>query len=51
MKNAVNESEKVISSFDVKTPGTSTLATALSGGNQQKFVVGRGTRRQPPVSW
>ena len=49
MKNAVNESEKVISSFDVKTPGTSTLATALSGGNQQKFVVGRELEDNPSL--
>ena len=40
-KNAIKESENVISLFDVKTPNTNTLATALSGGNQQKFVVGR----------
>ncbi len=46
-KNAIKESEKVISSFEVKTPGTSTLATALSGGNQQKFVVGRELEDNP----
>jgi len=49
MKNAVNESEKVISAFEVKTPGTSTLATALSGGNQQKFVVGRELEDSPSL--
>ena len=46
-KNAVKESEKIISLFDVKTPNTSTLATALSGGNQQKFVVGRELEDDP----
>tara|TARA_B000000441_G_C21545888_1_gene234379 strand:- start:16 stop:579 length:564 start_codon:yes stop_codon:yes gene_type:complete len=46
-KNAIKESEKVISTFDVKTPGTNTLATALSGGNQQKFVVGRELEDNP----
>ena len=40
-KNAVKESEKIISLFDVKTPNTSTLATALSGGNQQKISVAK----------
>ena len=40
-KNAIKESENVISLFDVKTPNETTIATALSGGNQQKFVVGR----------
>jgi len=39
--SAVENSEEVISNYDVRTPGTSTLALALSGGNQQKFVVGR----------
>ena len=48
-KNAMKESEKVISSFDVKTPGTNTLATALSGGNQQKFVVGRELEDNPSL--
>ena len=48
-KNAIKESEKVISSFDVKTPGTNTLATALSGGNQQKFVVGRELEDNPSL--
>ena len=48
-KNAVKESEKVISAFEVKTPGTSTLATALSGGNQQKFVVGRELEDDPSL--
>lgn len=31
----------VISNFDVRTPDVSTHAAALSGGNQQKFVLGR----------
>jgi len=49
MKNAVQESEKVIESFEVKTPSTSTIATALSGGNQQKFVVGRELEDNPSL--
>ena len=48
-KNAVSESENIISLFDVKTPGTNTLATALSGGNQQKFVVGRELEDDPSL--
>ena len=48
-KNAINESENIISLFDVKTPGTNTLATALSGGNQQKFVVGRELEDDPSL--
>ena len=48
-KNAIKESENVISLFDVKTPNTNTLATALSGGNQQKFVVGRELEDNPSL--
>ena len=29
------------SEYDVRTPGIDTLARALSGGNQQKLIVGR----------
>jgi simple sugar transport system ATP-binding protein len=32
---------EVIDRFDVKTPGPDVLAAALSGGNQQKLIVGR----------
>jgi simple sugar transport system ATP-binding protein len=49
MRNAAQESEKIISSFEVKTPSTNTLATALSGGNQQKFVVGRELEDNPSL--
>ena len=41
-KRATIEDTKVImQEFDVRAPGPNTLATALSGGNQQKFIVGR----------
>ncbi|HEX2851354.1 MAG TPA: ABC transporter ATP-binding protein [Acidimicrobiales bacterium] len=33
--------EEIIEEFDVKTPGLDIPAHALSGGNQQKFIVGR----------
>lgn len=39
----------VIEAFDVRTPGTSTVAGALSGGNLQKFVVGREVLQKPRV--
>ncbi|MGZ4475177.1 MAG: ABC transporter ATP-binding protein [Nocardioides sp.] len=35
------DSERIISEYDVRTPGIDTSARALSGGNQQKFIVGR----------
>lgn len=41
--------QEVIADFDVRTPGTHTPAGSLSGGNLQKFVVGREVSQQPEV--
>ena len=41
--------EKVIERFDVRTPGPGTAARALSGGNLQKFVIGREIMQRPEV--
>ena len=46
---ASKNSNTVIENFDVRTPGNSTLALALSGGNQQKFVVGREIENKPSL--
>ncbi|QIG46023.1 ABC transporter ATP-binding protein [Nocardioides anomalus] len=35
------DTERIISEYDVRTPGPDVLARALSGGNQQKLIVGR----------
>jgi ABC-type uncharacterized transport system ATPase subunit len=40
---------RIISAFDVRTPGPSTAARALSGGNLQKFVIGREVLQRPEV--
>ena len=40
---------KVIETFGVKTPSTETPASSLSGGNLQKFVVGREVLQRPEV--
>lgn len=40
---------RIISAFDVRTPGPSTAARALSGGNLQKFVIGREVLQRPDV--
>ncbi|GKY87452.1 ABC transporter ATP-binding protein [Sinisalibacter aestuarii] len=40
---------RVIDAFDVRTPGTETAAGALSGGNLQKFVIGREILQRPEV--
>ena len=38
---ARTDSTRIVEQYDVRTPGIDTLASALSGGNQQKFIVGR----------
>ncbi len=38
---AVADSKRIVAEYDVRTPGVNTTARALSGGNQQKFIVGR----------
>ncbi|MEZ5721954.1 MAG: ABC transporter ATP-binding protein [Paracoccaceae bacterium] len=40
---------RIIEAFDVRTPGTETAAGALSGGNLQKFVIGREILQKPTV--
>ncbi len=39
----------VVKGFDVRTPGIETRAGALSGGNLQKFVIGREVLQAPRV--
>ncbi|KPU84478.1 ABC transporter [Marinosulfonomonas sp. PRT-SC04] len=41
--------KRVIKEFDVRTPGARTVARALSGGNLQKFVIGREVLQNPRV--
>ena len=41
--------EGVIKAFDVRTPGPQTAARSLSGGNLQKFVIGREIMQAPEV--
>ncbi|MBB6119248.1 ABC transporter ATP-binding protein [Nocardiopsis algeriensis] len=35
------DSERIVAEYDVRTPGIDVVADALSGGNQQKFIIGR----------
>ena len=37
----IEDTRLIMQEFDARAPGPNTLATALSGGNQQKFIVGR----------
>ncbi|TMV11853.1 ABC transporter ATP-binding protein [Arenibacterium halophilum] len=41
--------ERIIKDFDVRTPGPGNAARALSGGNLQKFVIGREVLQRPRV--
>ncbi|MGY1988605.1 ABC transporter ATP-binding protein [Blastococcus sp. SYSU DS0669] len=40
-KGARADTERIMREYDVRAPGPDTLAVALSGGNQQKLIVGR----------
>jgi simple sugar transport system ATP-binding protein len=41
--------DEIIAAFDVRTPSSGVAARALSGGNLQKFVIGRELRQSPDV--
>ncbi|WP_136636680.1 ABC transporter ATP-binding protein [Pseudooceanicola onchidii] len=41
--------KEIIARFDVRTPGTENAARSLSGGNLQKFVIGREVLQDPQV--
>ena len=42
-------SEKIINSLDVRTSGVGSLAKSLSGGNLQKYVIGRELIQNPKI--
>jgi len=44
---AQQDAERIVTAYDVRTPGVDTTAGALSGGNQQKFIVGREMSGEP----
>ena len=45
----VEVARRVLKAFDVRGGGPNTLASALSGGNQQKVVIAREVERDPRV--
>jgi simple sugar transport system ATP-binding protein len=49
LRQARDFAARVVREFDVRTPGVDTLARSLSGGNLQKFVVGREILQDPGV--
>ena len=46
---AKNDTERIVTEYDVRTPSIDTTARALSGGNQQKLIVGREMSGTPKV--
>lgn len=48
-KAAREDTERIVARSDVRTPSIDVLASALSGGNQQKLIVGREMAGRPRV--
>ena len=48
-KATMKDTVRIMEEFDVRAPGPDTLALALSGGNQQKFIVGREMSGSPSL--
>jgi len=44
-----NYANELIKKFDVRTPSPHTLVRSLSGGNQQKIIIGREISRNPQL--
>jgi general nucleoside transport system ATP-binding protein len=49
VSGARRDTERVVAAYDVRTPGIDVAAGALSGGNQQKLIVGREMSHVPKV--
>ena len=46
-KGAKADTQRIVEEYDVRTPSIDVMANALSGGNQQKLIVGREMSGQP----
>ncbi|MCZ7416969.1 MULTISPECIES: ABC transporter ATP-binding protein [unclassified Streptomyces] len=46
-KEARADTERIVEEYDVRTPGIEVTAASLSGGNQQKLIVGREMSHKP----
>ncbi|MBC9958178.1 ABC transporter ATP-binding protein [Yimella sp. cx-51] len=46
---ARTSTERIVLDYDVRTPSIDVMATSLSGGNQQKLIVGREMSHAPRV--
>jgi len=48
-RNVLSHASRIVGEFEVVTPSLKTPAKSLSGGNQQRLVVGREISKQPRV--
>ena len=49
VRHAKSDTRRIVTDYDVRTPGIDVAASALSGGNQQKLIVGREMSHAPLV--
>ncbi|MEU7433262.1 ABC transporter ATP-binding protein [Streptomyces sioyaensis] len=49
LKAARADTERIVAAYDVRTPGIEVTAASLSGGNQQKLIVGREMSHHPKL--
>jgi simple sugar transport system ATP-binding protein len=47
VRGARGDCQRIVEQYDVRTPSIDVLASALSGGNQQKLIVGRERSGEP----
>ncbi|MFJ7964747.1 ABC transporter ATP-binding protein [Streptomyces sp. NPDC096324] len=47
IKGAQLDTRRIVEEYDVRTPGIDVTAASLSGGNQQKLIVGREMSHKP----
>ncbi len=48
-RSAVADTTRIMSEYDVRAPGPDTLVGSLSGGNQQKLIIGRELESDPSI--
>ncbi|WP_354644950.1 ABC transporter ATP-binding protein [Kitasatospora camelliae] len=46
---ARRDTQRIVEEFDVRTPGIEVTAASLSGGNQQKLIIGREMSHNPKL--
>jgi len=49
IKDSEDYASKIVDEFRVKTPGIANIASSLSGGNLQKFIIGREILQKPGI--